>query len=70
MRAAGLPVPARDARQAMRNVFYLYIKGGWVEQIEPAARQHSLPSAWTCARRLLDAARLAHLRFANLTHAA
>ena len=45
MRAAGLPVPARDARQAMGDVGDLDIERRGVEQIEPPPRQHPLPGA-------------------------
>src|SRR5258705_4765383 len=45
MRAAGLPVPACDARQAMSNVGDLDIQRGGVEQVEPPPRQHPLPGA-------------------------
>jgi hypothetical protein len=37
MRAACLSVPARHARQPVRNVFDLDVEGGRVEQIEPSA---------------------------------
>jgi hypothetical protein len=47
MRAVGLPVPAGDAGEAVRDVFQLNIERRRVEQIEPAARQHALPSAGT-----------------------
>ncbi len=43
--ADGLSVPARDPRQAMRDVFKLDVERRGVEQIEPAARQHPLPGA-------------------------
>ena len=45
MRAAGLPVPARDARQAMGDIGDLDIERRGVEQIEPPSRQHPLPGA-------------------------
>ena len=47
VRALGLAVPARDAREAVRDVLDLDVERGGIEQVEPAARQHALP----CARR-------------------
>ena len=47
MRADGLAVPARDAREPMRDVLDLDVERGRIEQIEPAARQHALPGAGT-----------------------
>ena len=38
MVAARLPVPARDARKAVRDVLDLDVERGGIEQIEPAAR--------------------------------
>src|SRR4051812_29284571 len=57
MRALGLAVPARDAGEAMGNVFELDIERRRVKQVEPAARQHALPGAGFCRTR----ARLFHL---------
>jgi hypothetical protein len=47
--ALRLPVPARDAREAVRNVIDFDIERGGVEQIQPSSRQHALPCA-RCAR--------------------
>ena len=38
MRALGLSVPARHARQPMRDVFDLDVERGGVEQVEPPSR--------------------------------
>src|SRR5215207_570425 len=38
-----LPVPARDAREAMGDVFDLDVQRRGVEEIEPAPREHALP---------------------------
>ena len=38
-----LPVPARDAGEAMSDVLHLDVLRGRVEQIESAAGQHALP---------------------------
>ena len=38
VRALGLAVPARDARQSMRDVFQLDVERRGVEQIEPPPR--------------------------------
>ena len=43
--AAGLAVPARNARQAVRDVGNLDVERRGVEQVEPPARQHALPGA-------------------------
>ena len=43
MRALGLPVPARHARQAVGDVANLDIERGGVEEIETPPRQHALP---------------------------
>src|SRR5690242_9098854 len=40
-----LTVPARDARQAMRDIADLDIQRRWIEQIETPPAQHPLPSA-------------------------
>src|SRR3990167_3134572 len=68
--AFGLAVPARDARQAVRDVLDLDVERRGVEQIEPAARQHALPGARRC--RPLGFRRgawLAHvMRLASLVH--
>ena len=45
VRALGLPVPARDAGEAMRDVLDLDVERGGIEQVESAARQHALPGA-------------------------
>ena len=45
MRAFGLPVPARDAGEPVRDVLDLDVERRGVEQIEPAPRQHALPGA-------------------------
>src|SRR5262245_278110 len=45
VRALGLPVPAGDAREPVRDVGDLDVERGRVEQIEPAPGQHALPSA-------------------------
>src|SRR5579862_689176 len=65
VRALGLPVPARDTREPVRDVFELDVERRGVEQIEPAAGQHALPGAWGLA-----ASRLAHLRLASFATAA
>src|SRR5512144_3282449 len=43
--ALRLPVPARDAREAMRNVIDFDVERGGVEQIEASSGQHPLPRA-------------------------
>ncbi len=40
-----LPVPARDAREPVRDVRDLDIERGGVEQVEPAPGKHALPGA-------------------------
>lgn len=40
-----LPVPPRNARQAMRDVFELYIAGAWRKKIETPPGEHALPGA-------------------------
>ena len=45
MRAVGLAVPARDAREPVRDVLDLDVERRGVEQVEPPARQHALPGA-------------------------
>ena len=42
--AVGLAVPARDAGEAVSDVFDLDIEGGRVQKVESAAGQHPLPS--------------------------
>jgi hypothetical protein len=37
MRPDGLAVPARDAREPMRDVFDLDVERGRIQQIKPAA---------------------------------
>ena len=61
VRPVGLAVPARDARETMRDVLDLDVERGGVEQIEPAARQHALPGA----RRVARAVAAARLRIAR-----
>jgi hypothetical protein len=43
--ALRLSVPARDAREAMRNVIDFDVERGGVEQIEASSGQHPLPRA-------------------------
>ena len=43
--ADGLPVPARDAREAVRDVLDLDVERRRVEEVEPPAGQHALPGA-------------------------
>ena len=45
VRAERLPVPAGDAREAVRDVLDLDVGGRGVKQVEPAAGQHALPGA-------------------------
>ena len=45
MLAFGLAVPARDAGKAMGDVFDLDVQRRRIQQVEPAAAEHSLPSA-------------------------
>ena len=45
VRAPGLAVPARHAREPVRDVGDLDVERGRIEQIEPAPGQHALPSA-------------------------
>ncbi len=45
MIALGLPVPAGDAGQPVRDVLDLDVEGRGVQKIEPPARQHALPGA-------------------------
>jgi len=40
-----LPVPARDAREAVRDVLDLDVERGGIEEVEPPPRQHALPGA-------------------------
>src|SRR5919197_3001096 len=45
VRAFGLPIPAGNPRETVRNVGDLDVERGRVEQVEPAPRQHALPGA-------------------------
>src|SRR5262249_10854427 len=45
MRAFGLPVPARDAREPVRDVGDLDVERGGGEQVEASPRGHALPGA-------------------------
>ena len=54
VRAVRLAVPARDARQAVRDILDLDVERRGIEQVEPATRQHALPGA---RRGVLDADR-------------
>ena len=44
-RPCGLAVPARDAREPVRDIRHLDVERGGVEEVEPAPRQHALPGA-------------------------
>ena len=74
MRALGLAVPARDAREPVRDVLDLDVERGGIEQVEPAARQHALPGARRVGfaialrRGALRGTRV--IRFASFAHAA
>src|ERR1039457_6873973 len=68
MRALRLPLPARHAREPVRDVVDLDVERRGVEQIEPPPRQHALPGARRCLSRSF--ARLAHWRLVNLAQAA
>jgi len=46
MGAFGLPIPTRDAGQAMGNVGNLNIERAWLQQIQPSSAQHPLPGPW------------------------
>jgi len=43
MSAFGLPIPPRNPREAMSNIFNLDIHRGWVNQVQTPTRQHTLP---------------------------
>ena len=45
VRALGLAVPARHARETMGDVLDLDVERRGIEQVEPAPRQHALPRA-------------------------
>jgi hypothetical protein len=43
MRTLGLAIPARDARQTVCDILDLDVEWGGIEEVEPAALEHSLP---------------------------
>src|SRR5215475_5116480 len=52
VRALGLAVPARHAREPMRDIFNLDIQWRRIKQVESSSRQHALPCASGCAIRV------------------